>query len=364
MNIPFFDLKKQYTYLKKSIDDAYTRVMQNGSFILGSELKNFEKEFAEYCGAKYAVGVGSGTEAIHLSLRACGVKAGDEVITVPNTAIPTVMAVLSAKAKPVFVDVGEDCLIDHSRIEEKITENTKAILPVHLYGKSCDMGRIMGIANKHNLFVLEDACQAHGAKSESKQVGTFGIAGCFSFYPTKNLGGYGDGGIVVCNEQTVYERLLLLRNYGQMHRYYAKIEGCNSRLDELQAAFLREKLKHLDAWNSRRREIAKNYYASINNPEIILPSFDENHIYHQFVIRTKNREELKKYLAECGVGTEIHYPVPLHLQEAFSFLNYKNGDFPNAEKFTSEVLSLPIFPELNDDEIKYICDKINLYDVK
>lgn len=361
MDISFFDLKRQYDSLHESIDGAYARVMQSGRFILGDELKNFEKEFAEYCGAKYAVGVGSGTEAIHLSLLACGIKKGDEVLTVPNTAIPTVMAILFAKAKPVFVEVCDDHLIDPKCIEEKITENTKAILPVHLYGKSCDMNEIMSVADKYGLFVLEDACQAHGTKYESKCAGTFGITGCFSFYPTKNLGCYGDGGIVICNEQKIYEKLLLLRNYGQTHRYYAKIEGYNSRLDELQAAFLREKLKHVDSWNSRRREIAKNYLGFIKNPEIILPSFDENHIYHQFVLRTKKREDFKKYLAECGVGTEIHYPVPLHLQEAFSFLNYKKGDFPNTEKITSEILSLPIFPELRDDEINYVCDKINAF---
>lgn len=361
MNIPVFDLKRQYENLKTEIDNAFKSVLENGIFVLGENVKRFEEEFAEYLGAGFAVGVGSGTEALHLSLKACDIGYGDEVITVPNTAVPTISAISFAGAKPVFVDITPDtCTMDLRKVEEKITDKTKAILPVHLYGHSTEMEQIMKLAKAHNLRVIEDACQAHGAKYNSKNAGTIGDMGCFSFYPTKNLGAYGDGGMVVTNNEELYRKLIMLRNYGEVKKFTSKIEGFNSRLDEIQSAVLRVKLKYLDEWTNKRREIATMYHQLLYNSNVQLPCERQwaKHVYHLFVIRVNKRDALKDYLHERGVGTQIHYPIPVHLQDAYKKLGHKAGDFPISERNAEEILSLPIYPELTTEEIEVVAGLI------
>jgi dTDP-4-amino-4,6-dideoxygalactose transaminase len=355
--VPFFDLRRQYEKLKAELDDAFRRVFEKGNFILGENVKSLEEEFANYSDAKFAVGVGSGTEALHLSLRACGVRPGDEVITVPNTAVPTISAISSSGARPVFVDITPDTYaINVEKIEEKITERTKVIMPVHLYGYPAEMGHVLKLANDHNLKVIEDACQAHGAKYNGKNVGTIGNMGCFSFYPTKNLGAYGDGGMVVTNDEGLYKRLVMLRNYGEVKKFISKIEGFNSRLDEIQAAFLRVKLRYLDEWNNRRRDIAKLYRQLLKDSDIQLPHEKEwaEHVYHLFVIRTNKRNALRHYLEERGIGTQIHYPIPVHQQDAYEKLGYRKGDLPVSEKNAEEILSIPIYPELTTGEVETV----------
>jgi dTDP-4-amino-4,6-dideoxygalactose transaminase len=355
--VPFFDLRRQYEKLKVELDDAFRSVFEKGNFILGENVKSFEEEFADYSNVKFAVGVGSGTEALHLSLRACGVGPGDEVITVPNTAVPTISAISSAGARPVFVDISSDTYaINVEKIEEKITERTKIIMPVHLYGHPAEMGQILKLASTHNLKVIEDACQAHGARYNGKNVGTIGNMGCFSFYPTKNLGAYGDGGMVVTNDEGLYERLVMLRNYGEVKKFTSKIEGFNSRLDEIQAAVLRVKLRYLDEWNNRRRDIAKLYRQLLKDSGIQLPCEKEwaEHVYHLFVIRTNKRNVLRHCLEGRGIGTQIHYPIPIHQQEAYEKLGYRKGDFPVSEKNAEEILSIPIYPELTTGEIETV----------
>jgi dTDP-4-amino-4,6-dideoxygalactose transaminase len=361
MEIPVFDLKRQYMYLKAELDGAFTNVFDSGNFVLGENVRLFEEEFANYLDARFSVGVGSGTEALHLSLKACNIGHGDEVITVPNTAVPTISAISSAGARPVLVDVTPDTYtIDTKKIEKEITNKTKAILPVHMYGHSAEMEQIMKLAEAYNLRIIEDACQAHGAQYNGKNAGTSGDMGCFSFYPTKNLGAYGDGGIVVTNDEELYNKLLMLRNYGEVKKFTSKIEGFNSRLDEIQAAFLRVKLKYLDEWTNKRREIATRYQQLLFNSNIQLPSERQwaKHVYHLFVIRTNRRDALKDYLQEHGVGTHIHYPIPVHLQEAYKKLGYKAGDFPISERNAGEILSLPIYPELTTEEIETVAGLI------
>ncbi|NOR65386.1 MAG: erythromycin biosynthesis sensory transduction protein eryC1 [Candidatus Scalindua sp.] len=361
MEIPVFDLKRQYMYLKAELDGAFTNVFDSGNFVLGENVRLFEEEFANYLDARFSVGVGSGTEALHLSLKACNIGHGDEVITVPNTAVPTISAISSAGARPVLVDVTPDTYtIDTKKIEKEITNKTKAILPVHMYGHSAEMEQIMKLAEAYNLRIIEDACQAHGAQYNGKNAGTSGDMGCFSFYPTKNLGAYGDGGIVVTNDEELYNKLLMLRNYGEVKKFTSKIEGFNSRLDEIQAAFLRVKLKYLDEWTNKRREIATRYQQLLFNSNVQLPSERQwaKHVYHLFVIRTNRRDALKDYLQEHGVGTHIHYPIPVHLQEAYKKLGYKAGDFPISERNAGEILSLPIYPELTTEEIETVAGLI------
>jgi dTDP-4-amino-4,6-dideoxygalactose transaminase len=361
MNIPVFDLKRQYENLKTEIDNAFKSVLENGIFVLGENVKRFEEEFAEYLGAGFAVGVGSGTEALHLSLKACDIGYGDEVITVPNTAVPTISAISFAGAKPVFVDITPDTYtMDLRKVEERITDKTKAILPVHLYGHSTEMEQIMKLAKAHDLRVIEDACQAHGAKYNSKNAGTIGDMGCFSFYPTKNLGAYGDGGMVVTNNEELYKKLIMLRNYGEVKKFTSKIEGFNSRLDEIQSAVLRVKLKYLDEWTNKRREIATMYHQLLYNSNVQLPCERQwaKHVYHLFVIRVNKRDALKDYLHERGVGTQIHYPIPIHLQDAYKKLGHKAGDFPISERNAEEILSLPIYPELTTEEIEAVAGLI------
>lgn len=362
--IPYLDFKRQYEAIKPEVQGAVERVFERGWFILGEEGKAFEDEFASYCGCRFGVGVGSGTEALHLSLVAIGVKNGDEVITVPNTAVPTVSAISFAGAKPVFVDVLPGTLtMNPDKLESFITPRTKAIIPVHLYGQMADMDRINAIADKHNIPIVEDACQAHGAEYKEKKAGSWGTLGAFSFYPSKNLGAYGDGGMITTNNETLAEKLRMLRNYGQSKRYYHETIGFNSRLDEIQASILREKLKFLDQWIERRRAIAVKYRVGIHSDKISLPEEAPNrtHAYHLFVVRCQERNRLEEYLKGNGIGTLIHYPVPVHIQNAYKWLGNRKGDFPEAERAAEEVLSLPCYPELTDKEITTVCDCINRF---
>ncbi|MEI6370133.1 MAG: DegT/DnrJ/EryC1/StrS family aminotransferase [Nostocales cyanobacterium ELA608] len=357
MKILFGDLKRQYNQLRPQIDAATREVYESGWFILGNQVQSFEKNFAEYCNAKYGVGVGSGTEALHLALVACGVEYGDEVITVANTCVPTLSAISFAGAIPVFVDIEETTYtINPSLIAERITSKTKVIVPVHLYGQCADMTPIMEIARQYNLAVIEDCAQSHGSLYKNQMAGTMGDAGCFSFYPSKNLGAFGDGGLVLTNNQEIAEKVTKLRNYGQEKRYYHSIKGFNSRLDELQAAILNAKLPYLNSWNQRRREIAKLYHEAFSAVGIICPFEDSErfHVYHLYVIRVPQRDRFQQLLQEKGIATIIHYPVPVHLQESYSEFQWQSKFLPVTEKLASEIVSLPLYPELTDEEIDYI----------
>lgn len=359
MKINFVDLKRQYEAIKGEIDACVNRVITSCNFVLGDEVNKFEEEFAAYCKSRFCVGVGSGTDALRLSLLAAGISSGDEVITVPNTFIATTLAISEVNAKIKFVDIDpETYTIDAARIEKAISEKTKAILPVHLYGNAADMAPIMEIAEKNNLAVIEDACQAHGADYKGKKVPT-GNIGCFSFYPGKNLGCYGDGGAIVTNNEEIAEKIKMLRNYGQKIRYHHLIKGTNSRLDTIQAAVLRVKLRYIEKWNGSRRRHAKLYNELLGGV-VELPVEKEyaKHVYHLYVIRTKKRDELQGYLSKKGIASLIHYPIPIHLQKAYSDLNLGEGSFPITERYANEILSLPMFPELADEEIAYICESI------
>ena len=358
--IPFINLKSQYLKIKDEIDNAIKSVFDSGVFILGKNVKLFEKEFSDYCNCKYGIGVASGTDALHLALRASGIKHGDEVITVPNTAIPTVAAIEMANAKPVFVDMDEETYtIDTDMITKSITKKTKAIIPVHLYGNVCDMNPIMEIAKKYNLKIIEDCAQAHGTEYKDKKVPISGT-GCFSFYPTKNLGAYGDGGMVVTNNKKIANTVRLLRCYGEVERYKNEIPGFNSRFDELQAAILRVKLRYLDRWNKQRIYNAKVYTRLLENTYVGIPVQKNyaKHIYHLYVINSDDRDKLQQRLESYNIKTLIHYPIPIHLQKAYEHLGYKNGDFPVAEKIMKKILSLPMYPELSQKEIIRVCKTI------
>ncbi len=356
------DLKRSYRAQSREIDKAVLRVLNSGWYILGYELEAFENEFARYNGSRYAVGVASGTEAIQLALMSLSIGRGDEVITAVNTAIPTAMAIISAGARPRFVDVDEGTAnINTDALAEAITRRTKAIIPVHLYGNPCNIDEVLNVSRKHRIAVVEDCAQAHGAKYKNKMVGTFGDVGTYSFYPTKNLGCYGDGGAVVTDSKVLSKKIGLLRNYGQPTRYVCDIEGINSRLDEIQAAILRVKLQYLSRSIVRRIEIAALYEKCLKGiSEIKCPSAAKNsrHSFHLYVIRCSRRNDLKESLAKNGIETQIHYPISLHLQKAFKHLGYGKGDFPVAEKLSREILSLPIFPELKDAEVIKICGYI------
>lgn len=364
--IPFLDLKKQYYSIKDEIDKSISKVLESSQFILGKEVAAFEEEFAKYTGTKYAVAVGSGTEALHLSLIACGIKPGDEVITAPNISVPTVSAISFANSKPVFVDIDPETYnLDLNKLEEYLEKQssakTKAMIPIHLYGHPADMDGISEIAQKYGLKVIEDACQAHGAEYKGKKAGSIGEVGCFSFYPTKNLGAYGDGGMVVTNNEETANKIRMLRNYGEKKKYYNLIKGFNSRLDEIQAAILRVKLRYLDRWNKARHKHACLYNNLLKNSTITTPIEKDyaKHVFHLYVIRSKNRDKLQKHLKDKGITTLIHYPLPAHLQPSYKGLGYKKGDFPISEKYAQEVLSLPLFPELKEEQIKHVCEVIN-----
>lgn len=356
--IPFFDLKTQYKEIRNDIDKNINRVLSSGNFILGEELVSFENEFAKFCGVKFAIGVGSGTFALFLALKSLGIKREDEVITVPNTFIATAEAISQVGAKPVFVDVDNDTFnIDVAKIEEKINEKTKAIIPVHLYGHPVDMDPILKIAKKNNLRVIGDAAQACGAEYKGRKISGLGDITIFSFYPTKNLGAYGDAGAITTNNDEIAEKIRLLRNYGQKIKYHHLIKGFNSRLDEIQAAILRVKLKRLDEWNNSRRKIAKIFNELLENADVVLPIEREyaKHVYYLYVVRSNQRDKLQQWLKSKAISTLIHYPIPIHLQMAYKDLGYKKGDFPVVETCAKEILSLPMFPELKKEQIKEIC---------
>jgi len=355
--IPFGDLKLQYQAIKVELDEAMQRVLSDGWFILGKQVSAFESEFAAYCGVTFAVGVANGTDALELALTACGIGPGDEVITTPLSATFTCLAISATGATPVFVDIDPDTYnIDPRKLEAAIGPKTKAVMPVHLYGQPVDMEPILALAREHELIVVEDAAQAHGALYKGRRAGSMGDVGCFSFYPSKNLGAFGDGGMVVTNNAAVAEKLRMLRNGGQKTRYDHQMVGRNSRLDELQAAILRVKLGYLDKWNERRRHIAALYTALLGDSEVLPPIElpDAQHIYHLYVIRCLQREALQKHLCERGVETAIHYPLPIHLQGAYRALNLGPGSFPVAERGAQEILSLPIYPELTDAKVRQI----------
>ncbi|MCL5069964.1 MAG: DegT/DnrJ/EryC1/StrS family aminotransferase [Actinobacteria bacterium] len=361
MNIPFGDLSRQYKKYKKEFDGIVSGVFAKGSFILGENLSRFETNFAGYLGAKYAVGVGSATEALFLALKAVDIKNGDEIITVANTAVPTVSAIDFSGGTPVFTDVEEDSYnINPDLIENRITSRTKAIIPVHLYGNPCNMDKIMQIAQRCNLRVIEDCAQAHGAEFKGKKAGTFGDFGAFSFYPSKNLGANGDAGMLVTDNEELADKIRLLRNYGFEDRYKSISRGFNSRLDEIQAALLDFKLTKLDEWNLRRKQIADRYINELDGLPIILPasSYENKHVFHLFVIRVTQRDKFMEFLLNEEISTIIHYPIPIHLQPAYKYLNYKKGDLPVTEKLCEEIVSLPIFPDLEDKEVGYVIKTI------
>jgi len=362
-DIPLVDLRGQYAPIEDEVKEAIGEVLDGMKLFLGENVFQLERDFAKFCNARHAVGVGSGTDALYLCLRALGVQPGDEVITVPNTFIATVAAIAMAGAKPVFVDVDPGTLLmDTEMVGPAITKRTKVILPVHLYGQPADMRKIKMLAREHRLAVLEDACQAHGAEFAGSRTGTMGDAAAYSFYYSKNLGAYGEGGIAVTNSRVIATKLQLLRNHGSSTRYYHSLLGMNSRLDELQAAVLRIKLRHLEQWNTARRALASEYNKRLSDlPQVTTPleAPDARHVYHLYVIRVQERDELLDFLTRHGIHAGIHYPVPIHLQEACGDLGYREGDFPVAEKASKEILSLPIYPELSLDDVNYICQTIH-----
>ena len=359
--ILFNDFVTEYKSIKRDIDSAIRRVIDRGFFILGPEVDNFEKNFAKYCGVKYAVGVASGTDALYVSLLASGIGRGDEVIVPVNTALATGIAVTMSGARPIFADCDENFLIDIKVIPSLITKKTKAIIPVHLYGRSCDMKMLVAVAKKYKLVLIEDCAQAHGAMWHRKKVGTFGDFGCFSFYPTKNLGAYGDAGAITTNNEHCYKKLKALRFYGASDRTTSTMFGINSRVDEIQAAILNAKLARLDEWNKKRKNIAALYRKLVTNKNIALPkpAKDNEHVYHLFVARAKNRDAIIAALKKNGIHTMIHYPVLLHQQPIFKNIKQR-GTFPHAEAYAKEIFSLPIHPFLKEKEIIHIAKALNV----
>ncbi|NEI32752.1 erythromycin biosynthesis sensory transduction protein eryC1 [Rhizobium leguminosarum] len=348
--IPFLDLKAQYQSIKSEIDAAVLGVLASGQYILGEEVARLEQEFADYCSVKHAIAVNTGTSALHLSLLAAGVGAGDEVITVPFTFVASVSAICYAGARPVFVDVEPVTLtMDPAQLEAKITPRTKAIVPVHLYGQMADMDAIKAIADHYRIPVIEDACQAHGAQYKGARAGSIGTSGCFSFYPGKNLGACGEGGIVVTNSDDQAKTMRMLRDWGQEQRYHHLLKGFNYRMDAIQGAILRIKLRHLEVWTEARRAHGRRYSlllggsANLRTPVEIA---DRRHVYHVYAIRSRDRDQLQRVLSEEGIQSGLHYPIPVHLQKAHADLGYKAGDFPISEAAAREVLSLPIYPEM------------------
>lgn len=362
MKVPILDTKRQYESIGNEIEKEVVEVLRSGSYILGKHNKALEEDLAKYTDTKYAVALNSGTDALHLALRALDIGAGDEVITVAFTFVATTEAIGIVGATPVFVDINPDTFnMDVTKIEGLVTPKTKAILPVHLYGQPCDMDAIMDIAKRYNLYVIEDCCQAIGATYKGKKVGSFGDIGCFSFYPTKNLGAMGDGGLATTNSEYLKDRMTALRNHGGAVRYYHDEIGVNSRLDEVQAAILRVKFKHIDKWNKLRKEKANTYNKLFAQfPEIITPKeLDDTYcIYHQYTVKIENRDDVHKMLQEEGIGAMIYYPVPLHLQKVHSHLSFKEGDLPQTEKCTKLVMSLPMFPEITPEEQSLVAETL------
>jgi dTDP-4-amino-4,6-dideoxygalactose transaminase len=361
MTVPFVDLRRQYSSIKEEIDAAIARVLDETSFVLGREVEAFEAAFAEYTGARFCVGLNSGTAAIQLAVMACGLKAGDEVILPANTFFATAEGVSTAGATPVFVDADPVSYnIDVSKIEAAVTPRTRAIMPVHLYGQAAPLDEIFEMAERHNLLVIEDAAQAHGSLYKGRRVGALGRAGCFSFYPGKNLGAYGEGGAVVTNDAEVARMVRLLRDHGSERKYHHEIIGYNFRLEGIQGAVLGVKLRHLERWNELRREHAARYTELLRGAGLALPREMPyaRHVYHLYVVQFEARAALQQSLAAAGVQTGIHYPVPIHLQPAYGFLGHGRGDFPEAERQADRVLSLPMFPELTGEELLRVAEAI------
>lgn len=348
----------QNEYEEKAIE-----VLRSGWYVLGKELESFEQEFAQYLGAKHCVGVASGLDALKIAVRLLGIGSGDEVIVQGNTYIATIMGITENGATPVFVEPDEYYNIDAGKIEQKITGKTKAIMVVHLYGQAADMTAIMKLAERYQLKVIEDCAQAHGAMHCGRKVGTFGDVGCFSFYPTKNLGAFGDGGALVTNQEKICKDARVYRNYGSEKKYHNQIVGLNSRLDEMQAGLLRVKLKYLDELNAERNQIAKKYIEHIRNDNIYMPKLRKSStsVWHQFVVRTKNREKLMEYLNRKGIHTMIHYPIPPHLSEAYRYLGKQRGDYPITERYADEVLSLPIYNGMQLEEINVVIEAVTMF---
>ena len=356
-------LDRQFFQYQQEYEEAALRVLRSGWYVLGNEVKQFEEEFAAFTGRKYCVGLNSGLDALIMSVRALGIGQGDEVIVQANTYIATVLGITENCAIPVFVEPDEYYNIEADKIEAAITDKTKAIMVVHLYGQASNMGKIMGISKKYNLPVIEDCAQSHGACFDGKMTGSFGISGCFSFYPTKNLGAFGDAGAIVTDDKDFADKVRMMRNYGSRIKYYNEIEGLNSRLDEMQAALLRVKLQHIKELNQERVVLADRYTKGITNEYIVKPEIRNgaNSIFHQYVIRCKDRSNLQKYLEEQGIQTQIHYPVPPHLAECYERLGHKRGDYPITEQYANEVLSLPIYTGMTWEEQDYVIEKLNTF---
>jgi dTDP-4-amino-4,6-dideoxygalactose transaminase len=359
--IPFLDLKTQYLSIKDEIDTAVLKVLESTQFVLGNEVTALEQEFANYCGAEHGIAVNTGTSALHLALLAAGIGAGDEVITIPFTFVATVAAICYTGATPVFVDIDPiSYTIDVTQIEKAITERTKAILPVHLYGQPADMEPIMEIARRHGLTVIEDAAQAHGAEYKGQRIGSIGDIGCFSFYPGKNLGAYGEGGMIVTNNPEYAHTMQMLRDWGQERKYHHVIKGYNYRMDGIQGAILRVKLRYLEKWTEARRTNAAQYDALLKDISLTIPTVMpySRHVYHVYAVRSPQRDELQQKLNDQGIQTGIHYPIPVHLQPAYSDLGYKIGDFPHSELAAKEVFSLPMYAELTPPQINIVAESL------
>jgi len=370
--VPFLDLTRQYEKIKSEILAGTQRVYKKGRFILGEEVSGFEKEFSHYCGVRYGVGVGSGTDALYLALKAAGIGEGDQVVTVANSFVATALAISFTGAKPLFVDIDPKAYtMDPNSLElllkreksKRSGRKIRAVLPVHLYGHPAEMDSIVEIANRYDLVVIEDACQAHGAKFGRRKVGSLGAMGCFSFYPTKNLGGYGDGGMVVTDSQKYDRKLRLLRCYGEKEKYQHILKGHNSRLDEIQAALLRVKLKYLDQWNEERRRKAKLYATLLSPLGLVCPSEKKGvrHVYHLYTIKTGKRGALQAFLKKKGIETLIHYPIPIPLEKAYQEMGYRRGDFPLTDQWSRKILSIPFFPEIREREMEKVAEGIRCF---
>ena len=359
--IPFLDLKAQYSSIKPEVDAAVHRVLESTQFVLGEEVAAFEREFAAYSSALHGVAVNSGTSALHLALLAAGVGPGDEVITVPFTFVATVSAICYTGARPVFVDIDPVTFtMNPSQIERAVTSRTKVILPVHLYGQMADMDAILAVAQRHGLHVIEDACQAHGAEYRGRRAGSIGVSGCFSFYPGKNLGAYGEGGIVVTSNEEQARTIRMLRDWGQEKRYHHVLKGFNYRMEGMQGAILRVKLRHLEKWTEARRAHAREYDRRLANAAVETPlqQDDRRHVYHIYAVRSAERDALQRSLQAAGIHTGLHYPIPVHLQQAHADLGHRPGDFPESERAAQQVLSLPMYPEMPEDAPQLIAEAL------
>lgn len=361
MNIPFVDLKSLHGEIRNELREVFDRVLDNSTFVLGPEVQRFEQEFAAYVGTTHCVALNTGTAAIHLALAALNVGLGDEVITVPHTFIATAEAITAVGARPVFVDIDPvSFTMDPALLEAAISDKTRAIIPVDLYGQVADMDRILEIANRHRIPVIEDACQAHGAEYKGRKAGAFGIAGCFSFYPGKNLGACGEGGAVTTNDADLAQRIRLWRDHGSSKRYEHIFPGLNMRMEGLQGGVLSVKLRYLDSWNEQRRQAAAAYDKALANSDIVTPTEMNysRHVYHLYVVQSDNRDVLRQQLADAGIESGLHYPTPLHLQEAYRFLGYKEGSFPVTEKVRSRILSLPMYPGIHPGAIERVASEL------